>query len=516
MSQINTFQPTQISTCQTWLDGADSSTFTFSSGSNVSQWADKSGFNRNAVSAAASNNPVLTTNGVHFPASNTNALMTFTNNITSVTSTDLFVVTQPLTSSATNSFRTLIKGNVLGTHVVILNSGTTQVGVYYVSMLQFGSLTIDGTQRVLLYVSINGTNQYSAALNGTISLSAPVQGSTESILYFGNANQYGQPWGYINEFLVYPNLSTANRQQVEGYLAWKWGLQAQLPTAHPYSSAPPFSRAMTMPIYPQVPATTIQQPYFVPTQIPNCQTWFDGADITTFTTSGTAISAWRDKSSNAYQVLQTTASNQPAFTTNAQNGLSGIQFQTITYLSNAATSMPNFTTGTQTSVFIAARNADANSGWNIVNTIWFNPGAAGGATLRYHFSFNQATTAGTTLYANSALVGQVTSNAVSPSANAILGFTASATSATIHTNGSSNSYSGVSLPNATGTTLFVLGESRNSSGVGSNIMIFEMIGYNRQVSTTERQQIEGYLAWKWNVQGSLPANHPYKNIPPSP
>jgi len=34
-------------------------------------------------------------------------------------------------------------------------------------------------------------------------------------------------------------LTTAERQQVEGYLAWKWGRQAALPSGHPYASAAP-------------------------------------------------------------------------------------------------------------------------------------------------------------------------------------------------------------------------------------------------------------------------------------
>ena len=34
--------------------------------------------------------------------------------------------------------------------------------------------------------------------------------------------------------------SEVNRQKVEGYLAWRWGLQAQLPTTHPYYRYPVF------------------------------------------------------------------------------------------------------------------------------------------------------------------------------------------------------------------------------------------------------------------------------------
>jgi hypothetical protein len=173
--------------------------------------------------------------------------------------------------------------------------------------------------------------------------------------------------------------------------------------------------------------------------------------------------------------------------------------------------MPNFTTGGSTSVLMAARNANNNDSWNIINTVWFDI-AGLTATLRYHFSFNQNATDGTTLYTNSSLVGQVTSNAVAPSANAILGFTASATSQTIHTNGSTNSYPGTTLPDATGNTDFVFNDPRNNLA-SANTMIFEMVGYNTQISVAQRQQLEGYLAWKWGMVANLPADHPYKTTP---
>ena len=62
-------------------------------------------------------------------------------------------------------------------------------------------------------------------------------------LNIGGANgaYSGQPWyGDIGEIIVYNSyLSDTNRQTVEGYLAWKWGLQSQLPAGHPYKNAPP-------------------------------------------------------------------------------------------------------------------------------------------------------------------------------------------------------------------------------------------------------------------------------------
>jgi hypothetical protein len=50
-----------------------------------------------------------------------------------------------------------------------------------------------------------------------------------------------QAWyGDIAEILVFnTNLNTNARQTIEGYLAWKWGVQASLPTSHPYYTIKP-------------------------------------------------------------------------------------------------------------------------------------------------------------------------------------------------------------------------------------------------------------------------------------
>jgi hypothetical protein len=46
--------------------------------------------------------------------------------------------------------------------------------------------------------------------------------------------------------------------------------------------------------------------------------------------------------------------------------------------------------------------------------------------------------------------------------------------------------------------------------------VAEVIVYSTTPTATQRQQIEGYLAWKWGLVASLPASHPYKNYPPPP
>lgn len=43
----------------------------------------------------------------------------------------------------------------------------------------------------------------------------------------------------------------------------------------------------------------------------------------------------------------------------------------------------------------------------------------------------------------------------------------------------------------------------------------EVIATRYALPTADRQRIEGYLAWKWGLVASLPANHPYKLLPPT-
>jgi hypothetical protein len=55
--------------------------------------------------------------------------------------------------------------------------------------------------------------------------------------------------GYIQEVIVYNSaLSLSQYQQVEGYLAWKWGFVSQLPANHPYKT-----NNIWAPIYPSLP-----------------------------------------------------------------------------------------------------------------------------------------------------------------------------------------------------------------------------------------------------------------------
>ncbi len=60
-----------------------------------------------------------------------------------------------------------------------------------------------------------------------------------------------------------------------------------------------------------------------------------------------------------------------------------------------------------------------------------------------------------------------------------------------------------------------IGANLLSSNLYMNALFAETIVVHGALSGSNRQRVEGYLAWKWGMQGSLPVNHPYKNAPPT-
>lgn len=78
--------------------------------------------------------------------------------------------------------------------------------------------------------ALDGTNVHSTTSN-TVSM------GTNPVIGVGAGGQFD---GHIAEIVDMSSApTTLEQQKVEGYLAWKFGLQANLPGAHPYASAAP-------------------------------------------------------------------------------------------------------------------------------------------------------------------------------------------------------------------------------------------------------------------------------------
>jgi hypothetical protein len=236
--------PANITTAL-WLDAADASTVT-TVNEAVSQWNDKSGNNRNVSQGNAISRPVYNSAGFNGKGAlsfdGSNDLLQSGASITTGTYTGEFNVYWVATRSGNGgTILTERAGPRLATCQwlqtgLISSNGTESSSNHSIGVADIDSLQSSGglvfhrhlaSQRDILF--LNGTQR--AVLSGT---ATNITGGTQNFRIGTNWN------GQICEIIVILfNPSTSDRQQVEGYLAHKWGLTANLPDGHPYKTAAP-------------------------------------------------------------------------------------------------------------------------------------------------------------------------------------------------------------------------------------------------------------------------------------
>jgi len=69
------------------------------------------------------------------------------------------------------------------------------------------------------------------------------------------------------------------------------------------------------------------------------------------------------------------------------------------------------------------------------------------------------------------------------------------------------------FPNNIANSKLRIGDPSNTIYTASGFRIYELIAISNAISTSDRQDVEGYLASKWGL--TLPSSHPYKNFQPS-
>ena len=513
ITQNPIFAPTQVPGCSLWLDGADSSTVIYT-GASVTQWNDKSGNSRNAT-LFNSNSPTYSSNGMNFTG-----IQALSTSLTASSTTESgFVICKFTNFSANSTLLGSINGQGgrqfrVGSNAIIETIKQDIVGVLYT-----GATLSSNTTYLLEYVN-NGTTltHYSnASTYASGSSIAYIGGLTTGIggrLQAGGGLQ--EPLtGVINEIVVFSiEVSSTQRQLVEGYLAWKWGLTANLPSNHPYKNTPVYSTSvLPASIRPSIPTSLApsSSPFvfgFSPSQITSLATWLDATDTSTLysdsnastliTSNGSSVRYWRDKSTNANNMRVSAAPAAPTFQTGSFNGLPALSFNTAYF--NAVT-LSKVSAQTN-SVFVFYRTLPGNTA-PIVYGVSAGNNEIGMYPTYYFVRHANGTDNG---------VGPTDTN--QPTIGEIL----SSDSSLLYFNNFTN-ISPVSPVLGTPGNIFYslyfnVGTYANGVGYNPQFSIGEVIIYNKFLSTTERQQVEGYMAWKWGLAGSLPSNHPYKNSPP--
>ena len=501
------FGPLDIPGCALWLDAADQSSMTFSSGNNVNLWKDKSGNNNNASQSTTANQPSTYTSangltGMNFSLSNY-FRGSFSSPITGNTLSAFVILNM---NSSTYNYGRALSLSTSNNNDYISGAGGTNISrnssnvalwqeAFGNGAATVGPFSINTSTTYLVDSMFDGTT-HTGYLNGTSVGSAAIS-SNFSIYLFGigfqayqlvaSTNDY---WvGYINEVIVYSNaLSTTQRQQVEGYLAAKWGLLNDLP-----------GKVIT------------------PPAISGCALWLDGADSgsMTFSTGTSNITQWRDKSGLGNHASPRNGS--PVFTSNSINGVASI------YLSNA----PSFSgsvsiTGTTYTAFAVAvtpsipntlghdqrllsfavnsTGADYNLVTSSIGFFNWQQGTDGSGakiiTMR-----NNTTVGCNVISANVPFMGSALYNG----ANGYL-----------WSNGTAATTTGAASSGNFAISVYGVGDhASNSPGEYWNGYIGEIIVFSNALTDSQRQQIEGYLASKWKITYTAPTLHPFKSIPPS-
>jgi len=244
-----------------WLDAADASTVTTVSGA-VSQWNDKSGNGRHATQSTTSRRPLVTPSALNGKQGITfdgvDDFLAFSASILNATHS-LFVLFQPTLENVIGSVFGQWAAGQAGRYLWSANqgcSGSATSGRLNI----FNASTTEGSCTGALGLALDVAIPSAPVLIGSLSTTGSEQwklfkdgsqweSATISSLYTGvnsslgsvNAGDPTNPFdGVILEVVSLNSYADATtRQKLEGYLAHKWGLTANLPAGHPYKTVGP-------------------------------------------------------------------------------------------------------------------------------------------------------------------------------------------------------------------------------------------------------------------------------------
>lgn len=480
------FDPSSIPGCQLWIDASDPSTVT-TSGGVVTAVQDKSSNKYNL-----SNGNGFTYNVTKFNTSYPSFYRASSLANARVGSNTSISTTQPYTMAfvvqadiAVGTARTFLRSTLSTTDTFInfeslSSSSTNRFGLWA------GSSTLRATANVPISVTIVTVN--AASTTGIQNSTTTLSGNPGPFGLVGvniGGDTAGSFVGHICEFLIWTNtvFSTLQRQQVEGYLALKWGISSLLPATHPFRSIPP----------------TLRQ--FTPLDVPNCIVWLDAADRATILQS---VTQWRDKSGNNNHVNAVGTFSNATIAYNQLNGSNVVDFAGSNLYRSAGSGVYPSDCYVVVALKSLAARADVigigNTGNDNFNSLTFGEHTA----VRWHNgSSGFSRTPLTVAPANETSTGFLLMNWSLANNNFVLrrnGTQLSSTASYTYTLGSPSAFQlGYRLTNL------------NTPDIPLNAFVAEVILYNSQLGTSDREQVEGYLAWKWGLQGNLPAGHPYRS-----
>ena len=251
---------------------------------------------------------------------------------------------------------------------------------------------------------------------------------------------------------------------------------------------------------------------FMLNSIPGLQLWLDANDPSgngSVPTNGSIVATWVDKSGNGYNAV---GAGSPPVITNSQNSLPGIRVANTSADNPArvyySSPIPAGTLINGLSVFMVYKSVNSVRSNTLFSRSFVGSGFANPIEIQDTFILigpNGAIHYTTDLYNTNTSMLFLNVNQIN-------------STVTRFTNGTSISVPlrGVGSPPWTASdlgTFFYLG-SRANLGTAVDAIYYEVLVFNTNLTNSQRQQVEGYLGWKWGLQASLVAGHPYRSASP--
>ena len=479
------FSPTSISGCQLWMDAMDTSSMTFS-GPNVTVWRDKSGNGRNATGGVS---PTFATNGITF--NGTSQYLATTYSSVPLSESVFVVVTW---TGTTNRFYCIIgTSETLGRNYNVLKQSS---GINSITWDRWAVGNYAPTPGIIADVRFMSSGIYNGS-TGTTGLNGGAQSTAAAFAFSGNGiTHIGTgvlgDWftGTIHEIILYNTaLITTQREQVEGYLAQKWGLRNQLSQTH---------AGFINVLYPvSIRPTMAPRGYFTqfsPTSVAGCQVWLDGADTSSMTFSGSNVTQWNDKSGKAFNATTPAGTVSPPYLPATRE----VQFvETNSNVLRIAQGFGDALVGTTHSIFFIGRRTVA-SGYHFFLASTAN--LSSGIMLMIGFRDNNMSTNTYGPEFNSSIPSYTSPDPVRL-------YCYEVQSSSLGTHILNGTQIGSSSQNFTLSSFANPELGRRYGSAFHTFNLSEMIAFSPALTTTQRQQVESYLAQKWDLSSSLPAGH---------
>ncbi len=258
-------------------------------------------------------------------------------------------------------------------------------------------------------------------------------------------------------------------------------------------------------------------PSFSPTSIPNLAGWYDASDTGSYVKSGTTITGISSQG-NYGDNLGVIGNTNPIAGT-IQNNLNTLYFSGTTYLENPNTDPLVSSNGLHMAVglfYPQNVNATKDSLWSLSSTYDYAVSAHDASRWYGEIDLGNGVGSsgivgpmGSTNFENQWIIVSVGFSKVQ-SANYVMMWINSSTGSNWYT---------TYLTNLSQNQKLRIMANRNGNkkqeGRFAELLLYKgdtgVVGDAYQY----RYKAEGYLAWKWGLQGNLPSSHPYKNNPPT-